>query len=115
MYTSLSVWAIGLGRGLTFFSWTSDQYSQDGSKAAPSTSRNATYVLDEIPDSAAAPSFTSAISPRGLTLVSVQLPMLLANLHDELQLSAISSLCRAGTESSPTVSIATGTPMREIA
>src|SRR6266571_2428416 len=40
----------GLGRGLTFFSWTSDQYSQYGSKVAPSTSRDATYVLDEILD-----------------------------------------------------------------
>ena len=40
----------GLGRGLTFFSWTSDQFSQYGSKVAPSTSRDATYVLDEILD-----------------------------------------------------------------
>jgi TnpA family transposase len=40
----------GLGQGLTFFSWTSDQYSQYGSKVAPSTSRDATYVLDEILD-----------------------------------------------------------------
>ncbi len=40
----------GLGSGLTFFSWTSDQYSQYGSKVAPSTSRDATYVLDEILD-----------------------------------------------------------------
>ena len=40
----------GLGRGLSFFSWTSDQYSQYGSKVAPSTSRDATYVLDEILD-----------------------------------------------------------------
>lgn len=40
----------GLGRGLTFFSRTSDQFSQYGSKVAPSTSRDATYVLDEILD-----------------------------------------------------------------
>jgi TnpA family transposase len=40
----------GLGKGLTFFSWTSDQFSQYGSKVAPSTSRDATYVLDEILD-----------------------------------------------------------------
>ena len=40
----------GLGRGLTYFSWTSDQFSQYGSKVAPSTSRDATYVLDEILD-----------------------------------------------------------------
>lgn len=40
----------GLGQGLTFFSWTSDQFSQYGTKVAPSTKRDATYVLDEILD-----------------------------------------------------------------
>lgn len=35
---------------MTFFSWTSDQFSQYCSKVAPSTSRDATYVLDEILD-----------------------------------------------------------------
>ena len=40
----------GLGRGLTFYTWTSDQYSQYGSKVISSTVRDATYVLDEILD-----------------------------------------------------------------
>ena len=40
----------GLGRGLTFYAWTSDQYSQYGSKVISSTVRDATYVLDEILD-----------------------------------------------------------------
>jgi len=40
----------GYGRGLTFMSWTSDQYSQYGSKVVPSTMREATYVLDAILD-----------------------------------------------------------------
>ena len=32
----------GLGRGLTFYTWTSDQYSQYGSKVISSTVRDAT-------------------------------------------------------------------------
>jgi TnpA family transposase len=38
----------GRGRGVTFYSWTSDQFSQYGSKVIPATVRDATYVLDEI-------------------------------------------------------------------
>ena len=38
----------GYGKGVTFYTWTSDQFSQYGSKAIPSTTRDATYVLDEI-------------------------------------------------------------------
>ena len=38
----------GYGKGITFYSWTSDQFSQYGSKAVPTTVRDATYVLDEI-------------------------------------------------------------------
>lgn len=38
----------GYGKGVTFYSWTSDQLSQYGSKPIPSTVRDATYVLDEI-------------------------------------------------------------------
>jgi len=38
----------GYGKGITFYSWTSDQFSQYGSKAIPTTVRDATYVLDEI-------------------------------------------------------------------
>jgi len=38
----------GYGRGLTFYSWTSDQFSQYGTKVIPTTARDATYVLDEI-------------------------------------------------------------------
>ena len=40
----------GYGRGLTFYSWTSDQFSQYGSKVIPATVRDATYVLDAILD-----------------------------------------------------------------
>ena len=38
----------GYGKGLTFYTHTSDQYSQYGSKSISSTERDATYVLDEI-------------------------------------------------------------------
>jgi len=38
----------GYGKGVTFYTHTSDQYSQYGSKVIPSTTRDATYVLDEI-------------------------------------------------------------------
>lgn len=40
----------GYGRGLTFYTWTSDQYSQFGTKVIPATTRDATVVLDEILD-----------------------------------------------------------------
>jgi TnpA family transposase len=40
----------GLGRGVTFYTWTSDQFSQYGTKVIPATVRDATYVLDEILD-----------------------------------------------------------------
>lgn len=40
----------GYGRGLTFYTWTSDQFSQYGTKVTPTTVRDATYVLDEILD-----------------------------------------------------------------
>lgn len=40
----------GYGRGLTFYSWTSDQFSQYGSRVIPATVRDATYVLDAILD-----------------------------------------------------------------
>jgi TnpA family transposase len=40
----------GYGQGLTFYTWTSDQFSQYGSKPIPSTVRDATYVLDAILD-----------------------------------------------------------------
>lgn len=38
----------GYGKGVTFYSWTSDQFSQFGAKVIPSTVRDATYVLDGI-------------------------------------------------------------------
>ena len=38
----------GYHRGVTFYTWTSDQFSLYGSKAIASTVRDATYVLDEI-------------------------------------------------------------------
>ena len=40
----------GFGRGITHYTWTSDQYSPHGTKVIPSTVRDATYVLDEILD-----------------------------------------------------------------
>jgi TnpA family transposase len=40
----------GYGKGVTAYSWTSDQLSQFGTKVIPSTVRDATYVLDEILD-----------------------------------------------------------------
>ncbi|MGH9763683.1 MAG: Tn3 family transposase, partial [Blastocatellia bacterium] len=40
----------GYGRGLTYYTWTSDQYSQFGTKVIPATMRDATVVLDEILD-----------------------------------------------------------------
>ena len=40
----------GYGRGLTFYTWTSDQFSQYGDKVIPSTMRDATYLLDGILD-----------------------------------------------------------------
>ena len=39
-----------LYQGLTFYSWTSDQFSQYGTKVVPATIRDATYVLDAILD-----------------------------------------------------------------
>ena len=42
----------GYGKGLTYYTWTSDQYSQYGTKVIPTTIRDATYVLDEILDNA---------------------------------------------------------------
>jgi len=38
----------GFGQGVTFYTHTSDQYAQYGSKVIPTTERDATYVLDEI-------------------------------------------------------------------
>ena len=40
----------GYGKGVTFYIWTSDQFSQYGTKVIPATVRDATYVLDEILD-----------------------------------------------------------------
>jgi TnpA family transposase len=40
----------GYGRDLTFYTWTSDQFSQYGTKVIPATVRDATYVLDELLD-----------------------------------------------------------------
>jgi len=39
---------LGYGMGVTFYSWTSDQLSQYGTKFVPVTVRDATYVLDEL-------------------------------------------------------------------
>src|SRR6202040_3536257 len=40
----------GYGRVVTFYTWTSDQFSQYGTKVMPATVRDAAYVLDEILD-----------------------------------------------------------------
>jgi TnpA family transposase len=40
----------GYGRGGTFYTWTSDQFSQYGTKVIPATVREATCVLDETLD-----------------------------------------------------------------
>ncbi len=40
----------GYGKGVTFYTWTADQFSQYGTKVIPATIRDATYVLDEILD-----------------------------------------------------------------
>lgn len=40
----------GYGKGITFYSWTSDQFSQYGTRVIPTTIRDATYVLDAILD-----------------------------------------------------------------
>src|SRR4029450_6632976 len=42
-------------QGLTFYSWTSDQLSQYGTKVIPATVRDATYVLDAILDNETEP------------------------------------------------------------
>jgi TnpA family transposase len=39
---------LGYGLGITFYSWTSDQLSQYGTKPVVITVRDSTYVLDEI-------------------------------------------------------------------
>jgi TnpA family transposase len=40
--------SLGYGMGITFYSWSSDQLSQYGTKFVPVTVRDSTYVLDEI-------------------------------------------------------------------
>jgi len=40
----------GYGKGVTFYTWTADQFSQYGTKVIPATVRDAPYVLDEILD-----------------------------------------------------------------
>jgi TnpA family transposase len=40
----------GYGQGITFYTWSSDQFSQYGTKVISSTMRDATYVLDAILD-----------------------------------------------------------------
>jgi TnpA family transposase len=40
----------GYGQGITFYTWSSDQFSQYGPKVISATVRDATYVLEEILD-----------------------------------------------------------------
>lgn len=58
----------GYGRGLTFYTWTSDQHSQFGTKVIPATLRDATVVLDEILDNETElPLFEHATDTAGFT------------------------------------------------
>ena len=58
----------GYGRGLTFYTWTSDQHSQFGTKVIPATLRDATVVLDEILDNETElPLFEHATDTSGYT------------------------------------------------
>ena len=58
----------GYGRGLTFYTWTSDQCSQWGTKPIPSTTRDATFVLDEVLDNETElPLLTHATDTAGYT------------------------------------------------
>jgi TnpA family transposase len=43
----------GYGKGVTFYTWTLDLFAQYGSKAIPSTVRDATFVLDALLDNLA--------------------------------------------------------------
>lgn len=38
----------GYGKGITFYTWASDQFSQYGAKPIPSTSRDATHAIDVV-------------------------------------------------------------------
>lgn len=40
----------GYGRGLTYYTWTADQFSQYGTRVIPATVRDSTYVLDAVLD-----------------------------------------------------------------
>jgi hypothetical protein len=59
---------LGYGMGVTFYSWTSDQLSQYGTKFVPVTVRDATYVLDELCNNETALPPGSAISTTGGSL-----------------------------------------------
>ena len=69
----------GYGRGLTFYTWTSDQYSQFGTKVIPTTMRDATVVLDEIlDDETELPLFQHATDTAGFIVmwtVAIFLPL----------------------------------------
>jgi TnpA family transposase len=43
-----TTWWSSFGKGVTFYTWTADQFSQCGTKVVATTVRDATYVLDEI-------------------------------------------------------------------
>jgi len=48
--TPLEKQVMSYGRGVTFYSWSSDQHSQYRDEVIPSTVRDATYLLDGILD-----------------------------------------------------------------
>ncbi|QIN78890.1 Tn3 family transposase [Rubrobacter marinus] len=58
----------GYCKGVTLYSWTSDQFSQYGTKVIPSTVRDATYVLDGTPDNETEPPlFEHTVDTSGFT------------------------------------------------
>jgi hypothetical protein len=65
-----------LQAGITFYSWTSDQYSQYGTKVISATVRDATYILDEILDNETEltilePNSTGSMNNPQLTLIFI--------------------------------------------
>jgi TnpA family transposase len=58
----------GFGKGLTFYTWTSNQHSQYGTKPVISTKRDATVILDEVLDNETElPLFAHAADTAGYT------------------------------------------------
>jgi TnpA family transposase len=64
----------GYRRGLTFYNWTSNQYSQFGTKPTRTTERDSTYILDEIlGNESELPLVNHTVDPAGFTEVDFAL------------------------------------------